>query len=112
MSALLLIWIGLAALGGLWLFSAGAHAARGIERGMRQVSRTGQVAGLALVLGLVVAVVQWVVLTHIANPSLITLVLVLGVPAVLAGTTVARLVALDTTIRAGSRRSPSRGVWR
>jgi hypothetical protein len=93
----------LAGLGVLWVFAKGAKGGRNIERDVRRVSRTGLVAALSIAIGGVLAAVQWAVLTH-SQPSPATVVLVLGIPAWLAGITVSRLLALDVTLASAGRR--------
>jgi hypothetical protein len=105
----------LAGLGTLWVFATGAKAGRNIERDIRRVSRTGLVAGLSVVIGVLVAATQWAVLTH-THPGPAMVVLVLGLPAWLAGITVSRLLALDVTLASVGRRtrrvSPGRSQGR
>jgi hypothetical protein len=94
---------GLAVLGALWLFSAGAKAGRGMERKAREAAHSWEAAAVAVMFGAVLSVAQWSVLTRVGHPGFSTLALVLGVPAVLAGTTVGRMFATNNTLRRAGR---------
>jgi hypothetical protein len=111
-SGALVIVVLLAGAGVMWAFSSGAKAGRKIERRAREVSRGGHVAMISVLIGLVVALVQWAVLTHVTNPTFTTLALVLGVPGWLAGITVGRLFAVTTTINAAAGGTSRKGARR
>jgi uncharacterized membrane protein len=102
----------LALLGALWAFNSGAKAGRTIERRSREISRTGQVLLTSGLVGAVIAVTQWVVMTHVVGPSFGTVALVLGVPGLLAGITVGRLVTITTTIEDASHGARRKGTRR
>jgi cell division protein FtsW (lipid II flippase) len=98
----------LAGVGVLWVFSSGAKTGRKVERQAKEITRTGSVAGFSLLAGLVIAVVQWAVLAQVSNPSFTTLALVLGVPGLLAGTTIGRLFAVTTSLNGAGRKGARR----
>lgn len=85
----------MAGLGLFTVFSAGAKAGRAAERGLREATRIGQIALSALVAGGLIATVQWFVLARGAGGSPVVFGLVFGLPALLAGTTVARVLAVS-----------------
>ena len=102
--------IALSCLGGLWLWSAGARAGAAAQRMVAEVSRTAQVVGTALLVAGLVAVTQWAVITHTTVWSPAGFALVFGLPAVLCGVTVARMVVVTAIVRGGlSRLSGRRG---
>jgi len=98
---------GLAFLGLLWTFSTGAKAGRAAERQFREITRVGSVLLTTLLTAAVVVGIQWLVMRQ--NPGVGAVLVVLGVPGLLAGVTVARMAAVTTTARASSGR---RGVRR
>jgi hypothetical protein len=101
----------LAVAGALWAFSSGAKAGRKIERQARRVSGAGQAFMVSILVGLLIAVTQWTVMTVVHAPNFTTIALVLGVPGLLAGVTVGRLFAVDAVIRSeahGSRKGARR----
>ena len=97
----------LASLGVMWAFSSGAKAGRKAEARGRDVLRASGAATVALMVGAVISAIQWAVLTRVPNPGLAVLALVLGVPGVLAGTTVGRMYAVHEIVRRAGR--PMRG---
>ncbi len=107
----MVVVLGLAGCGLLYVWAAGARTGRNIERQIREVSRLGSVLGYALVSAVAIAGVQWVILAHTAAGPIV-LALVLGVPALLAGVTVGRLFTVRElrhrptlhSKRAGARR--------
>jgi hypothetical protein len=102
--------IALSCLGGLWLWSAGARAGAAAQRMVQEVSRTAQVVGTALALAGLVTLIQWVVITHTTVWSVTGFALVFGLPALLCGVTVARMVVVTAIVRGGlSRVSGRRG---
>ncbi|HEX4246606.1 MAG TPA: hypothetical protein VH008_01975 [Pseudonocardia sp.] len=88
---------GLAVLGTLWTFSAGAKAGRAVERQFREATRVGAVLATTSITAAVIVGIQWLVMTH--GPGTGTALVVLGVPGLLAGVTVARLAAVTTVER-------------
>ena len=96
----------LAAIGGIATYSAGRSATRHATRGVREVTRLTAAAVRALTTAAVITGVQWWVVTHVTDTTV--LVAVLAVPALFAGASVARLLAVTeivhTTHRAGGRR--------
>jgi hypothetical protein len=89
--------VALAGLGVLHIWTTGVRAGRKVERQVREFTRLSRVAAGAAVTAVLIAVIQWAVVTHSTpNPSW---VLVLGGPALLAGVTVGRLLAVTTVHR-------------
>lgn len=89
----------LAVLGVVHIWTTGVRAGRKVERQMREVTRLGRVAAGAAITAVLIAVIQWAVVTNTApNPAW---VLVLGAPALMAGVTVGRLLAVTTVHRHG-----------
>jgi hypothetical protein len=101
--------IAVGVLGGVLVWSAGARVGRAAQRAVQQITRTGRVAGAAVLVAGVIALAQWVVISHTTRWSLAGFALVFGLPALLAGVTVARMVVVTAIIRGGfSRTSGSR----
>ena len=105
--AVLVVVALLASVGVMWAFSSGAKAGRKAEARMRDVNRAGGAATVAVLVGGVISGIQWAVLTKVPNPGWAVLGLVLGVPGVLAGTTVGRMYAVHEIVRRTGR--PGRG---
>jgi len=88
------------------VFSSGASTGRKTERATREITRVSGNAGRALVIAAVITAVQWAVITWAPYP--VALGVALGLPALFAGTTLARLLAITQVIRTvptrGSRR--------
>jgi hypothetical protein len=91
----------LAGLGLVFVFRSGAKAGRNSERAVREVTRIGGNAVRMLVTAAVVVGVQWAAL--VATPDPVVWAVVLGLPALFAGTTVARLLAVTEVIRTTGR---------
>jgi hypothetical protein len=91
----------LAGLGLLFVFTSGAKAGRRSERAVREVTRVGGNAVRMLVTAAVLVGVQWVALVATTEP--VVWAVVLGLPALFAGTTVARLLAVTEVIRTTGR---------
>jgi Na+-driven multidrug efflux pump len=91
----------LAGLGLLAVFSSGAKAGRKSERAVREVTRIGGNAARMLVTAAVIVGVQWAALFATGDP--VVWAVVLGLPALFAGTTVARLFAVTEVIRTTGR---------
>src|SRR5687767_8300438 len=94
------ITIGLLVLAGLGLVSiwtAGARAGRKGERAVREVTRMGGVALRTVLTAGVLVGVQWAALSLSGDP--VVWAVALGLPALFAGTTVARLLAVTEVIR-------------
>ncbi|WP_226361566.1 hypothetical protein [Pseudonocardia sp. ICBG1142] len=96
----------LALLGVASLFtSGGGSRTSGADRSVRRVERMGGSAMRTLISTSVVVGIQWAVLAHSTDPRVWAVVL--GVPALFAGATVARLLAITdvmhTTNRGGHR---------
>ena len=92
---------GLAFLGLLWTFSAGANAGRAAERQLREMTRIGSVLLTTVITAAVIVGIQWLVMRQ--TPGAGAVLVVLGVPGLLAGVTVARLAAVTTTVRTTRR---------
>ena len=97
---------GLAFLGLLWTFSAGAKAGRAAERQFREMTRVGSVLLTTVITAAVIVGIQWLVMRQ--TPGAGAALVVLGVPGLLAGVTVARLAAVTTTVRTSGRRGVRR----
>jgi hypothetical protein len=101
----------LAVLGVVHIWTTGVRAGRKVERQVREVTRLGRVAAGAAITAALIAVIQWAVVTN-TSPNA-AWVLVLGAPALLAGVTVGRLLAVTTVHRTGHGQHPRRaGVRR
>jgi hypothetical protein len=92
----------LAGLGLISIWTSGARAGRKVERGVREVTHAAGTAMRAVVTALIVGGIQWVVLAHNGDPAIWAVVL--GVPALCAGITVARLFAVTAVVRTLPRR--------
>ena len=94
------ITIGLLVLAGLGLISiwtSGARAGRKTERAVREVTRVGGTAVRTVITAAVLTGVQWATLSLTGDP--VVWAVALGLPALFAGTTVARLLAVTEVIR-------------
>jgi hypothetical protein len=87
----------LAALGLLSIWTSGARTGRKAERAVREVTRLTGTVGRTLATAAGIVGVQWVVLSLTTHP--VALGVVLGVPALFAGVTVARLLAVTEVVR-------------
>jgi hypothetical protein len=102
------VMTGLLVLAGLVLaftWTAGARAGRVAERSVREVTRLTGNAARAVGAGAVIVGVQWATIATTEHPAAVGVAL--GVPALFAGSTVARLLAVTQVIRTlppGSRR--------
>ncbi|WP_156935411.1 hypothetical protein [Pseudonocardia spinosispora] len=97
------------AVAGVLVWWAGARAGRAAERAWRQVIRTWAVAGVAVVIGAGICGVQWLVMTRTPELSIAAVLLVFGIPAVLAGASLARLITVTALISQHDRRGHRRG---
>lgn len=99
------IAVALGVLAGLvlvWSWAAGARTGRKVQRSVHRAGRTGNNAARILATAVVVAGVQWAVIRLSGDP--IAWAIVLGVPALIAGVTVARTLAgPDDVVRVSSR---------
>jgi hypothetical protein len=94
------ITIGLVVLAGLGLVSiwtSGARTGKKAERAVREVTRIGGTAVRTVLTAAVLVGVQWAALTMTGDP--VVWAVALGLPALFAGTTVARLLAVTEVIR-------------
>jgi hypothetical protein len=90
--------IGLALVGLLAIWRSGRRSAVRAAGHAHEVTRmSGTFLRIAVIAAVIVGI-QWAVVTHTDNP--ITVALVLGIPALLAGMTVARLMAVTEVIEA------------
>jgi hypothetical protein len=93
----------LAVIGLLAVYGAGRGAARQATQGVREVTRLTANAVRTVTVAAVITGVQWLVVTHTTDPRVLVATLV--VPAVFAGASVARLLAVTEVVhRAGGRR--------
>jgi hypothetical protein len=97
----------LAGLGALMAFRSGARGAYRVARQTQEVTRMGATLGRALAVGAVIVAVQWAVVSVTTDPR--AWGVVLGVPALFAGSAVARMFTVTELLR-----SPSTGRrgWR
>jgi hypothetical protein len=90
----------------VWAWTAGARTGRRAERATRTVTRMGSTTGRTLICAAVIVGVQWAVITWTTHPGVIATVL--GVPALIAGGAVARLLTVEQSAhlqrRGGGRR--------
>lgn len=105
----LVLGVGLLALGGVLVaFRGGARTGSKLARQSREVSRMGAVLTRALLLGGVIAGVQWAVITY--STDRLAWAVVLAVPAVFAGAGLARVFVVTSVVHGhdgrerGSRR--------
>ncbi|QYN35186.1 hypothetical protein K1T35_43805 [Pseudonocardia sp. DSM 110487] len=92
--------VGLLVLAGLAMASiwtSGARAGRNSERAVREVTRMTGTAGRTLAAAAVIVGTQWAVVALTSNA--IAIGVALGLPALFAGTTIARLLAVTTVVR-------------
>ncbi|GAY12439.1 hypothetical protein [Pseudonocardia sp. N23] len=92
-----------AGIGLVWSWSAGARAGRAVANTMHQAGRAGGIAGRSLAIAVAVVTVQWVVMRM--TTDVVAIAAVLGIPAVLSGITVARLLAGPADVLRVSRGS-------
>ena len=86
----------LAGVGALVAFGAGARAAHRVTGQVREVTRMGGNLTRALASGGVIVGVQWAVLASTSDPR--AWAVVLGVPALFAGSAIARMFAVTEII--------------
>ncbi len=84
----------LALVGVLVAFRSGARTGSRVARKSREVSRMGATLARALLCGAVITAVQWAVIVTTADP--VAWGVVLGVPAVFAGSALARVFVVTT----------------
>lgn len=99
--------IGLGALAGLGLLSCWAYVRRASRRaanGVREATRFTTNLTRAVVVAAVITGLEWVIVAHVTDWRIV--LAVLGVPALLAGSTVARLFTVADVVysREGYRR--------
>lgn len=97
-------WIALGVLalvGMLAAFTSGRRAAKQAARGMREVTRMTGMAFRTLVTTAVITAVQWVIVTNTTDTT--TVVITLAVPALFAGVSVARLLAVTEVVHSTRR---------
>jgi hypothetical protein len=83
---------GLALLGLIAVWNSGRKSVRKAHIGVREVTRRDSTAGRALGTAVVIVGIQWAVVATVADPT--ATAVVLGVPALFAGASVARLFAV------------------
>src|SRR4051794_28001355 len=102
--------IGLAVLAGLGLvllWVSGARAGRHAERRIREVTRVSGAAVQAVVTAAILAGLQWAAVTWSRHPAVWAVTL--GVPALFAGVSLARLLAVTEIVRPLPRRGRGGG---
>lgn len=87
---------GLAVLGVVSAVLSGRRATKRAAKGVREVTRMTSNAARAVVTGVVVTLVQWLIVTHTSDTT--TILVTLGIPALFAGVSVARLFAVTEVI--------------
>jgi Na+-driven multidrug efflux pump len=96
----------LALVGVVVAFRSGARAGSRVARQTREVSRMGGVLARAVGIGAVITGVQWVVVTYSSDP--VVWAVVLGLPALFAGSALARVFVVSTLEHGGQRRGARR----
>lgn len=97
----LAVFGGLAVVGALAALTSGRRAAKRAAKGVREVNRMTAMAFRTLVAGGVITGIQWLVTTHATDPRVI--VPTLAVPAVVAGMSVARALAVTEVVHSARR---------
>lgn len=87
----------LAGLGALVAFRSGARGGYRVARQTQEVTRMGATLGRALAVGAVIVGVQWAVVSFTTDPR--AWGVVLGVPALFAGSAVARMFTVTDLVR-------------
>jgi hypothetical protein len=90
-----------ALVGVLAAFTSGRRAAKRATKGMREVTRMTGMAFRTLVTTAVITAVQWAIVTNTTDTT--TVVLTLAVPALFAGASVARLLAVTEVVHSARR---------
>lgn len=91
------VLLGLAGLGLVSVFTSGAKAGRKAERATREVTRLSGTVVRTAVTAVVIVGVQWSVIALTTDP--VILGVALGLPALFAAVTVARLLAVTEVVR-------------
>jgi hypothetical protein len=94
---LITVGLVLAGLGMVMVWSSGARAGRRSERAVREVTRVGGALTRTVVTAGVITGAQWAVVSLTGSPT--AWAVALGLPALFAGATVARLLAVTQVIR-------------
>jgi hypothetical protein len=92
---------GLALLGAVSAITSGRRATKRAAKGVREVTRMTSNAARTVVTAAVVTLVQWLIVTHTSDTT--TVLVTLGVPALFAGVSVARLFAVTEVIHSTRR---------
>jgi hypothetical protein len=92
-----LVAVGLALVGLLAIWRSGRNSAARAAGQVREVTRMGGTFLSTVLIAAVIGGIQWAVVAHTSDRT--ALLMVLGVPALLAGITVARLFAVTTVIQ-------------
>ena len=87
----------LAGVGAIVAFRSGARGAYKVARQTQEVTRMGATLGRALAVGVVIVGVQWAVVSVTTDPR--AWGVVLGVPALFAGSAVARMFTVTELVR-------------
>ena len=77
----------------VWAWTIGARTGRRAERATRTVTRMGSTTGRTLICAAVIVGGQWAVITWTSHPGVIATVL--GVPALVAGGALARMLTVE-----------------
>jgi hypothetical protein len=103
---LLVVLVALAGLGALAAFRSGARGGYKIARRTQEVTRMGGNLGRALGTTVVIIGVQWAVVSVTADPR--AWGVVFGVPALFAGTAIARMFSVTELVREPDRKGNRR----
>jgi hypothetical protein len=91
----------LTVLGALAAFASGRRAAKKAAKGVREVTRMTSMAFRTLVTAAVIVGVQWAIVSNATDTRVI--VITLAVPALFAGASVARLLAVTEVVHSARR---------
>jgi uncharacterized membrane protein (DUF441 family) len=97
-------WIALGVLalvGMLAAFTSGRRTAKQAVKGMREVTRMTSMAFRTVVTTVLITGVQWAIVTHTTNTT--TVLITLALPALFAGASVARLLAVTEVVHSTRR---------
>src|SRR6185437_11399266 len=102
----LVVLLVLAGLGALAAFRSGARGAYRVARQTQEVTRMGGNLGRALGTTVVIVGIQWLVIVYTADPR--AWGVVLGVPALFAGSAIARMFSVTEILHTPSGRGARR----
>jgi hypothetical protein len=106
MDVTLLILTAVAGLAALGAFRSGARGGYRMARRTQEVTRMGATLGRAVVVGVVIVLVQWTVIRFTTDP--LAWGVVLGIPALFAGASVARMFSVTELVHGPTSHKRSR----